>query len=129
MNDNTNTSTTNQAQGASPKTPSHLVYHVREFDGREGKKSFWTRIGSAWAHADGKGFNAQVESSYKDKHGNLNFAGVDRQCRDSADEAAAYLRTARLGRDLEILLDGTVEPSEGLWGARCPADDDRLDTR
>ena len=61
MNDNTNTANTNQAQGASPKTPSHLVYHVREFDGREGKKSFWTRIGSAWAHADGKGFNAQVE--------------------------------------------------------------------
>lgn len=58
MNSNTNTSTT-QAQGA--KTPSHLVYHVREFDGREGKKSFWTRIGSAWQHADGKGFNVQVE--------------------------------------------------------------------
>jgi hypothetical protein len=61
MNDNTNTANTNQAQGASHKAPSHLVYHVRDFDGREGKKSFWTRIGSAWQHADGKGFNAQVE--------------------------------------------------------------------
>ena len=61
MNDNTNTTSTKQAQGSS-KAPSHLVYHVREFDGRDGKKSsFWTRIGSAWAHADGKGFNAQVE--------------------------------------------------------------------
>ena len=39
--------------------PSHVAYHVR--DGGEGKKSFWTRIGSAWAHADGKGFNVQLE--------------------------------------------------------------------
>jgi len=40
------------------KTPSHIVYHVRD---REGQKSFWTRIGSAWAHADGKGFNVQLD--------------------------------------------------------------------
>jgi hypothetical protein len=60
MNSNTNTTTSNQAQGTS-KAPSHLVYHVREFDGRNGKSSFWTRIGSAWQHADGKGFNVQVE--------------------------------------------------------------------
>ncbi|MEZ6064129.1 MAG: hypothetical protein R3B90_00125 [Planctomycetaceae bacterium] len=26
-----------------------------------GKKGFWTRIGSAWAHADGSGFNIQLE--------------------------------------------------------------------
>ena len=36
------------------KAPSHVVYHVR--DRGEGQKSFWTRIGSAWAHADGKGW-------------------------------------------------------------------------
>lgn len=40
------------------KAPSHVAYHVRD---REGKKSFWTRIGSAWAHQDGKGFNLQLE--------------------------------------------------------------------
>ena len=40
------------------KGPSHVAYHVRD---RDGKKSYWTRIGSAWAHADGKGFNLQVE--------------------------------------------------------------------
>lgn len=61
MNDNTSTATTNQAQGASHRTPSHIVYHVRDVGNGEQKKSFWTRIGSAWAHADGKGFNAQVE--------------------------------------------------------------------
>ena len=44
---------------SSSKTPSHLAYHVR--DGEEGK-SFWSLIGSAWAHADGKGFNLRVES-------------------------------------------------------------------
>jgi hypothetical protein len=40
------------------KSPSHVVYHVRD---REGGKGFWTRIGSAWAHQDGKGFNVQLE--------------------------------------------------------------------
>jgi hypothetical protein len=40
------------------KSPSHVVYQVRD---RDGQKSFWTRIGAAWAHADGKGFNVQLE--------------------------------------------------------------------
>lgn len=41
------------------KSPSHVAYHVRD---REGGKGFWTRIGSAWQHADGNGFNIQIES-------------------------------------------------------------------
>jgi hypothetical protein len=41
------------------KSPTHTAYHVR--DRGEGQKSFWTRIGAAWAHADGKGFNIQLE--------------------------------------------------------------------
>ncbi len=45
-------------QNAALKAPSHIAYHVRD---REGKKGIWTRIGSAWAHADGKGFSLQVE--------------------------------------------------------------------
>jgi hypothetical protein len=40
------------------KAPTHGVYHVR---GRDGKKSFWTRIGAAWAHADGQGFSVQID--------------------------------------------------------------------
>lgn len=47
----TNTSTTS-------KLPSHIAYHVRD---RDGKKGIWTRIGSAWANADGKGFNLQLD--------------------------------------------------------------------
>jgi hypothetical protein len=40
------------------KMPSHIAYQVRD---RDGKKGFWTRIGSAWPNADGKGFNIQLE--------------------------------------------------------------------
>ena len=41
------------------KAPSHVAYHVRN---REGGEGFWTRIGSAWPHADGNGFNLQIET-------------------------------------------------------------------
>ncbi len=49
---------TKSNENANSKSPSHIAYHVRD---REGGKGFWTRIGSAWAHADGKGFNVQLE--------------------------------------------------------------------
>ena len=52
MTTDTNTNPT------SSKSPSHIAYHVRD---REGGKGFWTRIGSVWAHADGKGFNVQLD--------------------------------------------------------------------
>lgn len=52
------TDTKKTKQTATGKLPSHAAYHVRD---REGQPSFWTRIGSAWAHADGKGFNIQIE--------------------------------------------------------------------
>jgi len=39
--------------------PSHIAYQVRD---REGKKGVWTRIGAAWPHSDGKGFNIQLEA-------------------------------------------------------------------
>lgn len=41
------------------RTPTHIAYQVRD---REGKKGFWTRIGAAWAHADGQGFTVQLDS-------------------------------------------------------------------
>jgi hypothetical protein len=50
---------TDTNQQTSSKAPSHVVYHVREVEGRS--KAFWTRYGSAWAHADGKGFNVLLE--------------------------------------------------------------------
>ena len=36
------------------------AYAVKERG--NGKKAFWTRIGSAWAHADGSGFNIQLDA-------------------------------------------------------------------
>ena len=51
MSENTNKET-------SSKAPSHIAYQVRD---RGGKKGYWTRIGSAWPHADGNGFNLQVD--------------------------------------------------------------------
>ena len=30
---------------------------------REGKKAIWTRIGSAWAHGNGEGFNIQLDAN------------------------------------------------------------------
>jgi hypothetical protein len=53
------------------KTPTHIAYHVRN---REGGKGFWTRIGSAWAHKDGNGFNIQLESAPIDGHITLRIA-------------------------------------------------------
>jgi len=50
------TDTTNQSTAS--KAPSHIAYQVRD---RDGGKGFWTRIGSAWAHKDGNGFNIQIE--------------------------------------------------------------------
>lgn len=41
------------------KAPSHIAYQIRD---REGKKGFWTRIGSVWPHADSKGFTIQLEA-------------------------------------------------------------------
>jgi hypothetical protein len=52
------TDTNNTAPTVS-KAPTHIAYHIRE--GKEKGNSFWTRIGAAWQHADGKGFNVQIE--------------------------------------------------------------------
>ena len=43
-----------------PKAPTHIAYQVRE--SRNGGKGFWTRIGSAWPHGDGQGFNIQLDA-------------------------------------------------------------------
>jgi hypothetical protein len=54
MTDSTNT------QPAASRVPTHIAYQVRDLDNG---KSFWTRIGSAWAHQDGNGFNIQIEAA------------------------------------------------------------------
>ncbi len=41
-----------------PKAPSLIAYHVAD---RGEDKSFWTRIGAAWEHEDGKGLNLHLD--------------------------------------------------------------------
>jgi hypothetical protein len=50
-----------QAPDNSPTSnaPTLVAYQVREV--KEGK-DFWTRIGSAWSHKDGKGFTVQLDA-------------------------------------------------------------------
>ncbi|MBS0265383.1 MAG: hypothetical protein JSS02_25840 [Planctomycetes bacterium] len=52
MSDDSETKTTTS------KSPTHYAYHVR--DGK-GDKGFWTKVGAAWQHKDGKGFNIQLD--------------------------------------------------------------------
>ncbi len=63
------TSTETKSAG---RMPTHIAYHVR--DRAEGHKSFWTRIGSAWAHADGKGFSIQLDVAPLDGRISLRLA-------------------------------------------------------
>ena len=51
--------TDTKTQIATAKSPSHIAYHVRNGNSDKG---YWTRIGAAWAHADGNGFNIQIET-------------------------------------------------------------------
>jgi hypothetical protein len=50
---------TNSNPATASKSPSHIVYQVRD---REGQKAIFTRIGAAWPHKDGNGFNIQIEA-------------------------------------------------------------------
>ena len=70
-------SDTNTETKPAGKAPSHVVYHVR--DRGEGQKSFWTRIGSAWAHGDGKGFNIQLEVAPLDGRISLRVASEKKE--------------------------------------------------
>lgn len=40
-----------------PNPPAFIAWHVNGKD----KKSFWTRVGAAWDHKDGKGLTLQLE--------------------------------------------------------------------
>ena len=59
---------------SNPRTPTHHAYHVREFTTGEGKKSLWTRVGTAWAHRDGQGFNLQLDCTPVDGRLSLRVA-------------------------------------------------------
>lgn len=52
---NRNHSRKEKAREAHP--PKLIAYHVAA----RGEKSFWTRIGAAWDHEDGKGLTIQLD--------------------------------------------------------------------
>lgn len=49
------TQNSNEPREATP--PALIAWHVSE----RGEKSFWTRIGAAWGHKDGEGYNIQLD--------------------------------------------------------------------
>lgn len=45
------------------KNPTHTVYQVRDFKKADGEPdASWTKIGAAWVHKDGHGFNIALEA-------------------------------------------------------------------
>jgi len=70
----------------SSNMPSHKVYVVEG----EGDEAFWTRVGSAWAHKDGKGFN--VTLSALPTNGRLVLRVPSDDDAKQADEAPARKR-------------------------------------
>jgi hypothetical protein len=82
-------------QGA---TSSRLyAYAVREFDTADGKKArAWTRIGVAFPHKDGTGFNVEVHSFPLD--GRIVLFPADADAReDEPAETATPPQTSRNG--------------------------------
>lgn len=59
----------------SKRSPSHTAFHVV----KRGEKTFWNRLGSAWPHADGKGFNVTLECVPIDGHVSLRIASEDKE--------------------------------------------------
>lgn len=51
-------SNTAPAQETRSSKPTHGVYVIEG----EGEKAFWTKLGAAWAHNDGEGFNIQLSA-------------------------------------------------------------------
>lgn len=45
-----------QNENTAKKTPAFIAYHVPERDGAP-----WVRLGAAWPHKDGKGFDLSLE--------------------------------------------------------------------
>ncbi|MFZ1725283.1 MAG: hypothetical protein WBO29_08385 [Albidovulum sp.] len=49
----------NQKPASQPhQAPDFLAWHVTD----KGEKSFWNKVGAAWAHKDRKGFTLQLET-------------------------------------------------------------------
>ncbi len=76
--------------GAGSTSTRLYAYTVREFDTADGKKGrAWTRIGVAFPHKDGTGFNIEVHSFPLDGRIVLFPADLDTRADDADVEATA----------------------------------------
>ena len=46
--------------GGSRNIPAYFLYQVRDKEGQD--KGYWTKIGAAWPHKDGKGFRLKFDA-------------------------------------------------------------------
>jgi hypothetical protein len=46
-----------QSRNTGPKAPDFLAWHVTQ----KGDKSYWNKVGAAWAHRDDNGYTIQLE--------------------------------------------------------------------
>ena len=54
---------TSNATSAETKTPAFQAYHVTN----KGDDSFWTKVGAAWPHRDGKGLSLILQKERREK--------------------------------------------------------------
>lgn len=47
-----------QPTAQTAKAPDYLAWHVTQ----RNDKSYWTKVGAAWSHKDGKGISVQLDS-------------------------------------------------------------------
>lgn len=52
---------THENQPDDPNAPHYIAWHVSSTGRRARSKPRWIRIGAAWMHRDGKGFNIQLD--------------------------------------------------------------------
>ena len=79
--DSTHTNTTDKAPGL--KRPFLLAYTVKPID--DGRNSIWSKIGAAWAHKDGQGYEVRMDAMPVD--GRI----VLRTVKDSGDDQTGEL--------------------------------------
>lgn len=80
------------------KRPDLIAFHVTE-PGDERSKSFWTRIGAAWRHDDGEGYN--IDLQLLPATGGKIVLRVPKD-RDEADQARPSQAAAQAPEDDEI---------------------------
>ena len=66
--------------------PTHNAYQVRNFKSGGKDRSSWTKIGSAWAHDDGQGFNIRLTALPIDGNVTLRTVKEKKQTDEADDE-------------------------------------------